>query len=140
MEDQAHQVGKEAPDLSAFTLLPGPEERARMEEGEIKAREELEKDLRNKLSIMVEGNRKRGGQPGNRNARKHGFYAKYLTPEQVEALEEAEELNDFGPEAALLRVRLRDMLNDPDTPPEHITRTINSLCRVMEIQRCYRFG
>ena len=81
-----------------------------------------------------------GGQPGNQNARKHGFYANTLTPEQEEAFAEALEIRDFGQEVALVRVRLLTLLQNPETPPELITRIFNNLCRVMEIQRRYRFG
>ena len=38
--------------------------------------------------------RKRGGQPGNQNARKHGFYARTLTPEQTEAQDDARIMAD----------------------------------------------
>ena len=84
--------------------------------------------------------REAGGQPDNQNARKHGLYANILTPEQEEAFAEALEIRDFGQEVALVRVRLLSLLENPETPPELITRTFNNLCRVMEIQRRYRFG
>ena len=102
--------------------------------------EGLEKDLKAILTTAVEGQKKRGGQPGNQNARKHGFYARILTPEQEEAFLEALDLRDFAQEVALVRVRLLTLFKDPDTPPELISRTLNNLCRMMEVQRRYRFG
>ena len=80
------------------------------------------------------------GQPGNQNARKHCFYANTLTPEQDEAFAEALEIRDFGQEVALVRVRLLTLLQNPETPPDLITRTFSNLCKVMDIQRGYRFG
>ena len=45
--------------------------------------------------------RRRGAQPGNQNARKHGFYSSTLSPEQQESLEEAAALKDLQSEIAL---------------------------------------
>ena len=94
----------------------------------------LEKD-RKALPTTVEGKKKRGGQPGNQNARKHGFYARILTPEQEEALD----LRDFAQGVALIRAKLLTLLKDPDTPPELISGTLNTLCRMLNLQRRYRF-
>lgn len=40
--------------------------------------------------------RKRGGQPGNQNARKHGNYSKVLTPRELEILKEVASLDEHG--------------------------------------------
>ena len=85
-------------------------------------------------------NRKRGGQPGNQNARKHGFYSKHFTPEQIEQLEDADDLKDLGPEIALLRVKLNTLLDDPDVSPDLLLRAVNSVARLMSIQRRYVYG
>ena len=111
-----------------------------MEEQERTTNAELEKDLNAILTSVAEGRKNRGGQPGNQNARRHGFYANTPTLEQEEAFAEALEIRDFGQEVALVRVRLLTLLQNPEIPPELITRTFNNLCRVMEIQRRYRFG
>ena len=87
-----------------------------------------------------EPKRKRGAQPGNQNARKHGFYSKHLTPDQMKQLEEADDLRDLGPEIALLRVKLNTLLDDPDVSLELILRAVNSLARLMSIQRRYVYG
>ena len=84
--------------------------------------------------------RKRGGQPGNQNARKHGFYSKQFTPEQIEQLEAADDLRDLGPEIALMRVKLNALLDDPDVSHELLIRAVNSLARLMSIQRRYVYG
>ncbi len=49
--------------------------------------------------------RKRGAQPGNKNAYKHGFYAKYFTPFEIKALSDIP-LNDMTNEIGLLRVHV----------------------------------
>jgi len=52
--------------------------------------------------------RRRGGQPANTNALKHGLYSRTLTPEAVEALQVARTLpvTDLSEEIAALRARL----------------------------------
>ena len=52
--------------------------------------------------------RKRGAQPGNSNARTHGFYARHLPPNQAAAYREARDLNpaELTDEIALVRARL----------------------------------
>ena len=84
--------------------------------------------------------RKRGAQPGNQNARKHGFYSKHFTPDQVEKLENADDLRDLGPEIALLRVKLNALLDDPDASPDLVLKTVNALTRLMSVQRRYVYG
>jgi hypothetical protein len=64
--------------------------------------------------------RKRGGQPGNQNARKHGFYSAAMRPGEVADLDalEAEGLLD---EIALVRVgirRLFEVAGDSKAPGE----------------------
>ena len=81
--------------------------------------------------------KKHGGQPGNQNARKHGFYSRYLSPEQAKQLEEAGGFRDLRPEIALLRVKLNDLLEDPDTSPELTLKTVNALTRLLSVQRRY---
>ena len=83
---------------------------------------------------------KSGGQPGNQNARKHGFYSKHFTPDQAKQLEDADDLRDLGPEIALLRVKLNALLDDPEVSTELLLRAVNSLARLMAIQRRYVYG
>ena len=59
--------------------------------------------------------RKRGGQKGNRNARKHGFYSAALTPAETRQLWNLSNLEGVDPEVALIRVKLQSSLqHDPD--------------------------
>ena len=58
--------------------------------------------------------RKRGGQKGNRNARKHGFYSATLGPAQTSQLWNITNLEGVDPEIAFIRVKLQSSLqHDP---------------------------
>jgi hypothetical protein len=58
--------------------------------------------------------RKRGGQKGNRNARKHGFYSATLSPAETSQLWNITNLEGVDPEIALIRVKLQSSLQcDP---------------------------
>jgi hypothetical protein len=58
--------------------------------------------------------RKRGGQKGNGNARKHGFYSGTLSPAETSQLWNITNLEGVDPEIALVRVKLQSSLqHDP---------------------------
>lgn len=58
--------------------------------------------------------RKRGGQRGNRNARKHGFYSGTLSPAETRELWNITNLEGVDPEIAFIRVKLQSSLqHDP---------------------------
>ena len=58
--------------------------------------------------------RKRGGQKGNRNARKPGFYSGTLSPAETSQLWNITNLEGVDPEIALIRVKLQSSLQyDP---------------------------
>ncbi|MDE2969753.1 MAG: hypothetical protein OXT51_06600, partial [Chloroflexota bacterium] len=82
--------------------------------------------------------RKRGGQPGNQNARKYGFYSKLLPPERAETMEEALGIRDFTEDLAVMRLRLAELVRDPSSDPNLINRTFTVLARMMEVQIRYR--
>ena len=94
------------------------------------------------LSVDEEESAKRkpGGQPGNQNARKHGFYSRHFTPEQAKQLEGVDYHKGLDPEIALLRVKLDALLDDPEVSSELLIRAINSLARLIAIQRRYIYG
>jgi hypothetical protein len=54
--------------------------------------------------------RKRGGQKGNRNARKHGFYSGTLSPAETSQLWNITNLEGVDPEIAFIRVKLQSCL------------------------------
>jgi hypothetical protein len=58
--------------------------------------------------------RKRGGQKGNLNACKHGFYSGTLSPAQTSQLWNITNLEGVDPEIAFIRVKLQSSLQyDP---------------------------
>ena len=58
--------------------------------------------------------RKRGGQEGNRNACKHGFYSAALSPAETRELWTITDQEGVDPELALIRVKLQSSLErDP---------------------------
>lgn len=54
--------------------------------------------------------RKRGGQWGNRNARKHGFYSSSLDPGEICRFWNTVNLGSAEPELVALRIRLDSVL------------------------------
>ena len=54
--------------------------------------------------------RKRGGQKGNRNACKHGFYSGALSPAETRQLWNITNLEGVDPEIAFIRVKLQSTL------------------------------
>jgi hypothetical protein len=54
--------------------------------------------------------RKRGGQPGNRNARKHGFYSVSLDPDETCRVLNIINLEHVDPQIAVMRVKLGSVL------------------------------
>ena len=57
---------------------------------------------------------KRGGQKGNLNARKHGFYSAILSPAEISQLWNITNLEGVDPEIAFIRVKLQSSLQyDP---------------------------
>jgi hypothetical protein len=64
--------------------------------------------------IPTQPKRKRGGQKGNRNARKHGFYSGTLSPAETCQLRNITNLEGVDPEIAFIRVKLQSSLQyDP---------------------------
>ena len=83
---------------------------------------------------------KSGGQPGNQNARKHGFYSKSLTPEQQEALVEARKADLLTEEIAFMRVKVQALVDDPNHDTDQVFRGIGLLARILRIDDNLRFG
>jgi hypothetical protein len=69
---------------------------------------------KNLAVIPTQTKRKRGGQKGNRNARKHGFYSGTLSPAETRQLWNITNLEGVDPEIAFIRVKLQSSLQyDP---------------------------
>jgi hypothetical protein len=78
-----------------------------------------------------ETKRKRGGQQGNQNARKHGFYSRVLDERERRDFEQAAGVEGIDEEIALLRVKLKSvLLHDPDNL-KLIIRATGSLERLI---------
>jgi hypothetical protein len=54
---------------------------------------------------------KRGGQKGNQNARKHGFYSTVLNPDQIGSFWAIIGQEHVDPEMAILRVKLQSLIS-----------------------------
>ncbi len=59
-------------------------------------------------------NRKKGGQPGNRNALKHGFYSKTLNEVEKTDFEKAAGIEGIDEEIALLRLEIKKAISGGD--------------------------
>ncbi|MFC1925655.1 hypothetical protein ACFLW2_03045 [Chloroflexota bacterium] len=73
----------------------------------------------------------KGGAPrGNQNARKHGFYSKYLTDTEELEMKEAKGIEGLDDELSLLRVKLGRLLdNQPDRVDLHL-RAVGMIARL----------
>ncbi len=81
--------------------------------------------------MLPEIKRCRGGQPGNQNARKHGYYSSVLTREDRAKLKEASDIVGLDDEIALLRARLKSVIeHDPDNI-RLISQAASTLARLM---------
>ncbi len=78
--------------------------------------------------------KKSGGQPGNGNARKHGLYSKQISAEQHDIQSSIKSVRDLSPEIALLRLKIMQLLEDPDTPNADLMKALNTLARLTDIQ------
>ena len=58
--------------------------------------------------------KRRGAPLGNQNARKHGYYSKLLTPEQLRRLPKARAMDGFDQEIVLMRLKMGALLAQPD--------------------------
>ena len=76
-------------------------------------------------------NRKRGAPRGNQNARKHGFYSRVLNEAERLDLELAQGVEGIDDEIALLRVKIKSILeNDPENV-RLIMEATNTLARLV---------
>lgn len=83
---------------------------------------------------MYEIKRKRGGQRGNQNARKHGFYSCVLDDTEQSNIAQAASLEGIDEEITVLRVKLQSVLvKDPDNILL-ILRAIETLAKLLRIK------
>ncbi len=75
---------------------------------------------------------KRGAPKGNQNARKHGFYSRALTEAEKIEFEEAGYVEGIDQEIALLRIKLRELVqNEPDRIDLHL-EAANTIARLVK--------
>jgi len=85
--------------------------------------------------------KKRGGQPGNTNAFRHGayadsFYERVLATAEQPILQRAQEMSadDLREEIALLRTRIRAFVEAAPTRIDTLANLMTTLCRLAATQ------
>ncbi len=76
-------------------------------------------------------NRKRGAPQGNQNARKHGFYSRVLDEAERLDLELAQGVEGVDDEIALLRVKIKSILESDPENVRLIMEATNTLARLV---------
>ena len=74
---------------------------------------------------------KRGAPKGNQNARKHGFYSKVLDEAERLNFELATDVEGIGDEIALLRVKIKSLLERDPENIKLIMQATNTLARLV---------
>ncbi len=83
---------------------------------------------------------KRGAPRGNQNARKHGFYSKVLDVAERLDFEQATSVEGIDDEIALLRVKIKSLLeHDPDNI-KLIMQAISALAKLVRTRYNIRKG
>jgi hypothetical protein len=75
--------------------------------------------------------RRRGAPKGNQNARKHGFYSKVLDEAEQLDLELASGVEGIDDEIALLRVKIKSILEKDPENIRLIMQATNTLARLV---------
>ena len=75
--------------------------------------------------------RRRGAPKGNQNARKHGFYSKVLDEAEQLDLELASGVEGIDDEIALLRVKIKSILEKDPEDIRLIMQATNTLARLV---------
>ena len=74
---------------------------------------------------------KKGAPKGNQNARKHGFYSKALDEAEKLELEEARGINGLDEEIAILRIKLRELIENHPENIELALEAANTIARLV---------
>ncbi len=88
-----------------------------------------------KLNYEIMNNplkRKRGAPQGNQNARKHGFYSKVISGKNKRDLAQAIDVVGIDEEIALLRARIRSVL---EHDPDNINLIMQATCTLARLLR-----
>jgi hypothetical protein len=87
--------------------------------------------------VYIEIKRNRGGQLGNQNARKHGFYSRSLTHIQKHDLKKATSVEGVDEEIAIVRVKLKSILAHDADNVRLINIAVSSLVRLLRFKYKY---
>jgi hypothetical protein len=79
----------------------------------------------------MDAERQRGAQPGNQNARIHGFYSKKLLDDQKQDFEQAALVEGVDEEIALLRVKIKSVVEHDPENVKLIEQAIKTLARLV---------
>ena len=82
------------------------------------------------MSTKAKG--KRGAPKGNQNARKHGFYSKVLDEAGQLDFEQAADVNGIDDEIALLRVKIKSILEKDPENIKLIMQATNTLAGLVK--------
>jgi len=74
---------------------------------------------------------KKGAPQGNQNAKKHGFYSKALDESEKLELEEARGLDGLDEEIAVLRIKLRSVIENDPQNVELALEAANTIARLV---------
>lgn len=77
---------------------------------------------------------KNRGGIGNQNARKHGFYSNVLDEKQQEEYEQARLMDGFDDEIALLRVKIKALVEKNPENVKLITMALTTLSRMVMVK------
>lgn len=75
----------------------------------------------------------RGAQQRNRNALKHGFYSRFLSPEEARLLRKARSVDGLDSEIALLRLKISHLISSQPVNLPLILRASNVLGRLLRV-------
>lgn len=75
--------------------------------------------------------KKKGAQPGNKNALKHGFYSQVLDEAERLELEVARDIEGIDDEIALLRVKIHTLVQKDPENIRLIMDATNTLARLL---------
>lgn len=78
--------------------------------------------------------KRRGGQIGNQNARKHGFYSSVLDKSEKHSLKQAAQIVGIDSEINLLRVKIRSIAEHDPKNVKLISQASLSLARLLKIR------
>jgi hypothetical protein len=85
------------------------------------------------MEIII--NRSPGGQPGNQNARTHGFYSKTLDADGQRDYEEAMSVRGLEEEIALMRTKIMGILRHDPNNTRLLMMALATLSRLLMTRR-----